>query len=169
MTKGESDVRADTAAGAGNTTGDLSAVAGSDGTARLTQAQVAHIDDDLLCGVFLSLQDEVKSLRDSLGLVDWEIRRRLADRTATVIGERQYALVLRPGAVRNAYLPEWLEALKEHVGVDKWNEVMRPHVELDVDKRALNDLAKRGGVIAAIITEAVVETRGEGKLERAKQ
>ena len=62
-----------------------------------------------------------------------------------------------------------LEALKEHIGLAAWEEIMRPHIELDVDKRALNNLAKRGGEIASIIAEAVIEARGEGKLERAKQ
>ena len=134
----------------------------------LTQAGVVEFGDDMLCGVYLLIQDELKAARDRLGLLDFEIRRRLAERNATVIGDKD-ALVLRPGAGRNAYLPEKLELLKKPLGIDAWNEVMRPLVVLTPDKRALNEWAKRGGEIASIIAEAIIETRGEGKLERVKQ
>mgnify|MGYP001564865689 CR=1 FL=1 len=134
----------------------------------LTQAGVTDFGDDVLCGLYLLIQDDLNKARDRLGLVEWEIRRRLTEKNATVIGSGKNKLILRPGAVRNSYLPEKLELLKEPLGIDAWNEVMRPQVVLTPDRRALNEWAKRGGEIAAIIAEAVIEQRAPGKLEKVK-
>ena len=131
----------------------------------LTQAGVVDFGDDMLCGVYLLIQDELKATRDRLDLLEWEIRRRLTERNATVIGEKD-ALVLRPGAVRNAYLPEKLVLLKEPLGIERYNAIMRPYEALNPDKRELNKEAKRGGEIALLIAEAVIEQRSPGKLER---
>ena len=169
MTVGDYNGRPVDTTSVNDTLDPVPAVAGSDRPTTLTQAAVERLGEDVLCGLYLLVQDEVKATRDRLGLLEFEIRRRLASENATLIGSGKNELVLRPGAVRTAYLEDKLDELREHIRTALWDEIMRPHVELNVDKWALKNLQKRGGEIAAIIAEAIIETRSEGKLERVKQ
>jgi hypothetical protein len=128
---------------------------------------IADMNDDALAETAQDIREEGQRLLRMAGMAEHELIRRMIDRGATVLDTEHWGGKLAPGAPHHEYddgrmmrlLPLLSEAEKAAVRVQPAPPPPR------WDKRILNDLAKRGGSIRAVIEEATTTTRGEPRLD----
>ena len=128
---------------------------------------IKDMGNDALAETAQDMKVEGERLLRLAGMALHELRRRMIDGNATVLDTDHWGGKLTPGAPYHDYDDERMMRLKPLLTDKEWTAV-RPQPPTPPprwDKRALNELAKRGGSIRAVIEDATTTTRGEPKLE----
>lgn len=111
----------------------------------------------ILAGTILTLREQLTDLRHQLAESEGMLRDAMLSRNATIADAGAWTVKLSP---RRAYTYD-LEALSQLQAFLEPEQYERAVVEVHTvkpNKTQLNQLAKRGGEIAAIITAAVTES-----------
>jgi len=129
---------------------------------------LTEISDDALAEMAHSFAEEAKRLSRLAHGAHAELQARMKDRKATVLDTVNWSGKMKPGAIRhNVDNPNRLrQRLVPHVGT---KDILAAFIEppapaLRCDHRFLNDLHKRGGLVAQIIDEERQSVRGEDML-----
>ena len=125
------------------------------------------MNDDALAETAQDMKVEGERLLRLAGMAQHELRRRMVDRGATVLDTDHWGGKLNPGAPYHDYDDVRMMRIRPLLTDKEWASVrvQAPAPPPRWDKRALNELAKRGGSIRAVIEDATTTTRGEPKLE----
>ena len=128
---------------------------------------IKDMNDDALAETAEDMAVEGGRLLRMAGLARHELRRRMIDGKATVLDTEHWGGKLTPGAPYHDYDDERMMRLKPLLTDKEWAAArVQPEAPPPRwDKRALNELAKRGGSIRAVIEDATTSSRGEPKLE----
>ena len=128
---------------------------------------IKDMNDDALAETAQDMKVEGERLLRLAGMAAHALRQRMIERNATVLDTDHWGGKLTPGAPYHDYDDERMLRLKPLLTDKEWGEVyVQPPTPLPRwDKRALNELAKRGGSIRAVIEDATTTSRGESKLQ----
>ena len=128
---------------------------------------IADMNDDALAETIVDISVEGKRLLRMADLAEHELIKRLVERGATVLDTDHWDGRLSPGLPNHDIDTDKLLALEALVSADIWAQVrvQPPAPPPRWDKRALNELAKRGGEIRATIEAATTTERGRPRLE----
>ena len=132
---------------------------------------IKDMNDDALAETAQDLKVEGERQLRLAGMALHELRRRMIDGNATILDTEHWGGKLIPGAPYHDYDDERLMRLKPLLTDKEWAAVRTQPAPPPArwDKRGLNELAKRGGSIRAVIEEATTSTRGEPKLELTRK
>lgn len=128
---------------------------------------IQDMGDDALAETAQDIRAEGQRLLRLAGMAEHELVRRMVDRSATVLDTDHWGGKLTPGPPRHDYDDDRMMRLQPLLTDKEWAEA---RVQPDPppprwDKRILNELAKRGGSIRAVIEDATTTMRGEPRLE----
>ena len=128
---------------------------------------IADMNDDALAETAQDIREEGKRLLRMAGMAEHELTRRMVERGATVLDTDHWGGKLTPGPQSHEYDDEKLERLFPLLTDAEAGKVrfQPPTPAPRWDKRILNELAKRGGSIRAVIEDATTTARGEPRLE----
>ncbi len=128
---------------------------------------IKDMGDDALAETAKEMRAEGKRLLDMAGLADFTLVERMQARGATKLDTEHWTGALTPGIPVNTIKDEEMEQLYELVPAEDWERarVYPPAPAPHWDKRVLNELAKLGGEVKAVIEGATVSERGRPKLK----
>lgn len=127
---------------------------------------IKDMGDDALAETALSMRVEGNRLVRMAGMAEHELRQRMIDREATVLDTEHWTGKLSPGAPSHEYDDAKMEAVLPLLSEEEQAKVrvQPPAPPPRWDKRFLNELTKRGGIIRAAIENATTMTRGAPRL-----
>jgi hypothetical protein len=128
---------------------------------------IADMNDDALAETAEDMAVEGRRLLRMAGMAEHELVKRMKERGATVLDTDHWGGKLTPGTPSHSYGDERLMRLRPLLTDAEWAKArVQPEPPPPRwDKRALNELAKRGGAIRTAIEDATSTTRGEPVLE----
>ena len=129
---------------------------------------IADMGDDALAETAQEMRVEGQRLLRMAGMAEHRLIQRMTERGATVLDTEHWGGKLTPGAQRHDYDNKRMGRLQTLLADQEWDAV-RIFPIPRWDKRALNELAKRGGSIKTVIKDATITTRGEPKLELTRK
>jgi len=129
-------------------------------------------DDDALAEMADGFRAEADRLSRLARGAHEELRQRMVERGATKLDTEHWEGMLKPGAINHTVddVARFRERLA-HLGRGAWLDELDaafpipPPPPMRADHRVLNELHKRGGVVAAIIDEERKSMRGDPTLE----
>ena len=121
---------------------------------------------DALAETAQDMREEGQRLLRMAGMAEHELLRRMIDDKATVLDTEHWQGKLSPGAPSHELDDDKLMRLESLLSTSEWGtvRVQPPAPPARWDKRALNELTKRGGSIRAVIEDATTTTRGSPRL-----
>ena len=125
---------------------------------------IRDMHDDALAEIAEEMKIEGRKLLRMAGQAEHELIKRMVQRGATVLDTDNWKGKLSSGPQRHDYDAQKMQHLQSLISEREWDSI-RIFLAPRWDKRALNDLAKLGGDIRAVIEGATMSTRGEEKLE----
>ncbi len=128
---------------------------------------IKDMGDDALAETAKEMRAEGKRLLDMAGLADFTLVERMQARGATKLDTEHWTGALTPGLPVHTIKDEEMVQLRELVSDEDWERV-RVHPPAPAphwDKRVLNELAKLGGEVKAVIEGAAISERGRPKLK----
>jgi len=127
-----------------------------------------EFDDDTLAELWHEWTKEAERLGKLARGAFLELQTRMTDRKASKLDTPHWRGTMKPGAIHHTVDdPEcFCRLLLPHIATDELDAafVQPPAPPMHVDHRVLNELAKRGGIIAKIIGEERRSIRGEDVL-----
>ncbi len=131
------------------------------------QDVIADMNDDALAETAKEMRAEGKRLLDMAGLADFTLVERMQARGATKLDTEHWTGALTPSIPVHTIKDEEMAQLRELVSEEDWKRVRvyPPAPAPHWDKRVLNELAKLGGEVKAVIEGATVSERGRPKLQ----
>ena len=131
---------------------------------------IKDMGDDALAETAKEMRAEGKRLLDMAGLAEFSLVNRMKARGATKLDTEHWTGALTPGLPTHTIDDGLMMRLSVLVSVQDWERVRvhPPAPEPHWDKRVLNELAKLGGEVKAVIEGAITSERGRPnlKLER---
>ena len=128
---------------------------------------IKDMGDDALAETAKDMRVEGKRLLDMAGLADFTLVERMQARGATKLDTEHWTGVLTPGLPTHTIDTALMMRLDGLVSDEDWERV-RVHPPAPAphwDKRVLNELAKLGGEVKAVIDGATISERGRSKLK----
>lgn len=127
---------------------------------------IADMNDDALAETSMGIREEGQRLLRMADLADFELVNRMENRGATKLDTEHWTGLLSAGRLSHQINDEKLMRLRPLLSDDDWAtvRVQPPEPPQRWDKRAMNELAKRGGNIAVVIEEATTSERGRPEL-----
>ncbi len=131
------------------------------------QDVIDDMNDDALAETAKEMRAEGKRLLDMAGLADFTLVERMQARGATKLDTEHWTGALTPGLPTHAINDGKMSMLAALVSAQDWERVrvFPPAPPPHWDKRALNELAKLGGEVKAVIEGATISERGRPKLK----
>ncbi len=131
------------------------------------QDVIADMNDDALAETAKEMRAEGKRLLDMAGLAEFTLVNRMVARGATKLDTEHWTGALTPSLPSHVLIDEKMMQLRDLVSTEDWKRarVQPPAPAPHWDKRVLNELAKLGGGIAAVIEDATISERGRAKLK----
>jgi hypothetical protein len=128
---------------------------------------IKDMGDDALAETAKEMRAEGKRLLDMAGHAEFTLVNRMVARGATKLDTEHWTGALTPGLPSHTIDDEKMMGLRDLVSEEDWSRarVQPPAPAPHWDKRALNELAKRGGGTAAVIEDATISERGRPKLK----
>lgn len=128
---------------------------------------IKDMGDDALAETAKEMRAEGKRLLDMADHAEFTLVNRMQARGATKLDTEHWTGALTPGLPVHTIDDEKMGRLYVHVSVKDWRRVRvhPPAPSPHWDKRVLNELAKLGGGIAAVIEDATISERGRPKLK----
>jgi hypothetical protein len=119
--------------------------------------------DDALAETAQDIRAEGKRLLRMADLAEFELVNRMVAKEATKLDTEHWAGTLSPGIPSYVIDDMMMLPLRELLSSEDWKRarVQRP----TWDKRVLNELAKLGGDVKAVIEGATISERGRPKLK----
>lgn len=127
---------------------------------------IADMNDDALAETAMDIREEGQRLLRMADLAHHELVNRMESRGATKLDTEHWAGSLSQGRLSHQINDEKLMRLRPLLSDGEWStvRVQPPAPPPRWDKRAMNELAKRGGSIKAVIEEATTSERGRPEL-----
>ncbi len=126
--------------------------------------ELLKMSEDTLLTMREEWKKEGRHLLELSGKAEWEVMRRMRERDAKVVATDNWDGELKVGARTYSYDLPLLEQLKALLRPGEWETVINERMVVEIDKRHLNKLAERGGMIAEVIGKATITHEGDTKL-----
>ena len=128
---------------------------------------IKDMGDDALAETAQDIRAEGKRLLHMADLAEFELVNRMQARGATKLDTEHWTGALTPGLPVHTIKDEEMSQLRELVSEEDWKRALvhPPAPAPHWDKRVLNELAKLGGEVKAVIDGATISERGRPKLK----
>ncbi|KKN13098.1 hypothetical protein LCGC14_1009880 [marine sediment metagenome] len=129
---------------------------------------IADMGDDALAETAQEIRAEGRRLLRMADLAEFELVNRMVTKGATKLDTEHWVGTLSPGAPFHTIDDDLMMRLDGLLSDEDWGRA-RVHPPALWDKRVLNELAKLGGDVKAVIEGATVSERGRPKLKLSRK
>ncbi len=128
---------------------------------------IKDMGDDALAETAMDMLAEGKRLLDMAYHAEFTLVSRMKARGATKLDTEHWKGALTPGGWSHIIDDGKMMGLRDLVSTEDWGRVrvQPPAPAPHWDKRVVNELAKLGGGVAAVIEDATISERGRPKLK----